>query len=50
MSQDYAKTIGTSKYFHLDTTGTMAMAHWMAQNRGFLDRHSLITGASEVYQ
>ena len=53
MSQDYAETTGTSEYFHLDTTGTTAMAvdtfaHWKDHNRGFKSRHSLITGASEV--
>ena len=53
MSQDYAKTTGTSEYFHLDTTGTTAMAvdtlaHWMDQNEGFLGRHGLITEVKEV--
>ena len=47
MSRDYAETTGTSEYFHLDTTGTTAMAadtvaNWRAHNRGFLNRHRLI--------
>ena len=36
------KTTGTSEYFHLDTTGTTAIAvdaHWMGHNEGFLARH-----------
>ena len=48
MSQGYAKTTGTSEYFHLDTTGTTAIAtdtfaHLKDHTEKFFERHRLIT-------
>ena len=53
MSQDYAKTTGTSKYFHIDTSCTTVIeddtfAHWRDHNYVFLACHGLIFDAAEV--
>ena len=53
MLQDYAQTKGRSEYFHLDTTGTTAIAvntfaNWMVHNKGFLEHDRLISDAKEV--